>query len=96
MMRPARLSDAEIDHELCTLPGWTRTGDTLVKRFVFTHFPVGIGWVNRVAEAAERMQHHPDLDIRYTAVTATLSTHDVGGITTLDFSLAREMETLAA
>jgi 4a-hydroxytetrahydrobiopterin dehydratase len=44
---------------------------------------------------AEIMQHHPDLDIRYTKITATLSTHDVGGITALDVTLAREMETLA-
>ena len=41
------------------------------------------------------MQHHPDLDIRYTKITATLSTHDVGGITKLDIALAHKMETLA-
>jgi 4a-hydroxytetrahydrobiopterin dehydratase len=45
---------------------------------------------------AEAMQHHPDIDIRYTRVTFTLSTHDSGGITALDFDLAGRIEALAA
>ena len=65
-MRPARLSDREIERELGTLPGWTRRGDAITKTFTFSDFPSGISWVAKVADAAERMQHHPDLDIRYT------------------------------
>ncbi len=94
-MRPARLSDIDIQRELGTLPGWARRGDTLVRTFAFPTFPAGIQWVSKVADVAERMQHHPDLDIRYTKITATLSTHDAGGITAFDLALAREMETLA-
>jgi 4a-hydroxytetrahydrobiopterin dehydratase len=55
----------------------------------------GIGFVDRVAVAAEKMDHHPDLDIRYTKIAVTLSTHSAGGITGNDIALAREMEKLA-
>ena len=95
MTRPAKLSDIEIQRELGTLPGWARKGDALSKTFAFADFPAGIDWVGRVAEYAEAKSHHPDLDIRYTKITANLSTHDAGGITAYDIALAREMERLA-
>ncbi|MBI1810191.1 MAG: 4a-hydroxytetrahydrobiopterin dehydratase [Gemmatimonadetes bacterium] len=91
-MTPVKLNDIEIQRELGTLDGWTRRGDSLVKTFTFGTFLEGIAFVDRVAEAAELMDHHPDLDIRYTKVTATLSTHSAGGITSNDFALARAME----
>lgn len=89
-----KLSDLEIQRELGTLPGWSRRGEALVKSFAFQSFMDGIGFVNRVAHAAEAMDHHPDLDIRYTRVTCTLSTHDSGGVTPNDVKLAREIERL--
>ena len=57
-------------------------------------FPEAIGFVNRVADAAERANHHPDIDIRYTKLIFTLSTHDAGGITQKDLDLAGEIESL--
>jgi 4a-hydroxytetrahydrobiopterin dehydratase len=90
-----KLSDIEIQRELGTLDGWTRKGDSLVKTFTFPTFMAGIGFVGRVAVAAERMDHHPDLDVRYTKVAVTLSTHSAGGITGNDVALAREIERLA-
>ncbi len=90
-----KLSDIEIQRELGSLPGWARKGDSLVKTFTFAKFMEGIGFVDRVAAAAEKMEHHPDLDIRYTKIGATLSTHSAGGITGLDVQLAREMDQLA-
>lgn len=90
-----KLSDLEIQRELGTLPGWARRGDTLTKTFTFPAFMAGIAFVNRVAHAAEAMDHHPDLDIRYTKVVCALSTHDAGGITAFDVRLAREIERLA-
>ena len=90
-----KISDIEIQRELGTLPGWARKGDVLVKTFTFAKFMDGIGFVDRVAVAAEKMQHHPDLDIRYTKIGVTLSTHSAGGITGLDVQLAREMDALA-
>lgn len=87
-----RLSDIDIQRALGTLPGWARRGDALVKTFTFPRFLDGIAFVQRVAEEAERRDHHPDLDIRYTKVTATLSTHSAGGITRKDLELAGAME----
>lgn len=94
MPGPEKLSDIEIQRELGTLAGWTRKGESLVKTFAFPTFLAGIGFVNKVAAAAERMDHHPDLDIRYTKIMVTLSTHSAGGITANDVALAREMEGL--
>ena len=95
MARPSRLNDIEVQRELGTLKGWMRRGDALVKTFAFAKFLDGIAWVNKVAEAAERLDHHPDLDVRYTKITASLSTHSAGGITANDFALAREIDALA-
>jgi 4a-hydroxytetrahydrobiopterin dehydratase len=91
-----KLSDIEIQRELGALSGWSRKGESLVKTFAFPTFMAGIGFVDRVAAAAEKMDHHPDLDIRYTKISVTLSTHSAGGITANDVGLAREMEKLAA
>jgi 4a-hydroxytetrahydrobiopterin dehydratase len=94
-MRLPRLSDIEIQRELNSLEGWSRKGEALVKVYEFPTFPAGIAWVTRVAGAAEKINHHPDLDIRYTRISAQLSTHDSGGITVRDLALARAMDELA-
>lgn len=94
-MRPPRLGEGEIAYAIGGLKGWERAGAAITKTFAFPKFLDGIAWVNRVAEAAERLDHHPDLDIRYSKITATLSTHSAGGLTKLDFDLAREMDALA-
>jgi 4a-hydroxytetrahydrobiopterin dehydratase len=91
-----RLSDIAIQRALGSLPGWSRRGDTLVKSFQFPTFPRGIEFVQRVARAAEAAEHHPDIDIRYTRVTCTLSTHSAGGITQKDLDLAGEIERVAS
>lgn len=90
------LSDIEIQRGLGALPGWSRKGDTLVKAYHFATFPAGIAFIARVAEIAETMQHHPDVDVRYTKVSFSLTTHDAGGITPADFALASAIEELAA
>ena len=89
-----QLSDIEIQRSLGGLPGWTRKGDTLVKSYHFATFPAGIEFIRRVATVAEKMSHHPDIDIRYTKVSFALSTHDAGGITDKDLALARAIEAL--
>jgi 4a-hydroxytetrahydrobiopterin dehydratase len=94
--RPTRLSDIEIKRELSALPGWARKGETLTRTYTFATFPKAIAWVGHVAEYAERVNHHPDLDIRYNRVTAVLSTHEAGGVTSYDIAMAREMERIAA
>jgi 4a-hydroxytetrahydrobiopterin dehydratase len=93
---PQRLSDLEIQRALGSLPGWARRGEVLTKSFTFPTFAEGIEFVRRIARAADEMNHHPDIDIRYTKVVCTLSTHDAGGITQNDLTLAGTIEGLAA
>jgi 4a-hydroxytetrahydrobiopterin dehydratase len=89
------LSDIAIQRELGTLPGWARRGNALTKTFTLPSFPAAIEMVRRVADAAEDADHHPDIDIRYTKLVFTLSTHDAGGVTQKDIELARAIEKVA-
>lgn len=91
-----KLSDLEIQRALGNLPGWSRRTDTLTKTFTFEKFADGIAFVGRVAKVADAMDHHPDIDIRYTKITMTLSTHDAGGITDSDLTLASKIDAALA
>jgi 4a-hydroxytetrahydrobiopterin dehydratase len=86
------LSDIAIQRELGSLPGWSRRGEVLTRTYAFRNFEDAIGFVNRVAALAESANHHPDIDIRYSRVTLTLSTHDAGGITQNDLDLAKAVD----
>lgn len=90
-----KLSDLEIRRALGSLPGWSRKGDTIAKTYTFARFGDGIAFVTKVAELADAMDHHPDVDIRYTNVTFALSTHSARGITQLDLDLAAKIESAA-
>lgn len=92
---PGKLSDLEIRRALGALPGWTRRGDALTKTYSFARFADGIRFVDAVALLADGMNHHPDIDVRYTSVTFALSSHDAGGITERDLELARAIEKTA-
>jgi 4a-hydroxytetrahydrobiopterin dehydratase len=82
------LSETEIQERLRRLPGWERNGNEIRRSWSFADFAGSLAFVNRVAEIAEAANHHPDIDIRYSKVTLTLSTHDAGGLTARDFALA--------
>ena len=71
---------------------WKRDGDSLVAEVKATTFLDGIGYVTKVAEVAEEMDHHPDIDIRWRTFTFRLSTHSEGGITDLDTTLAERID----
>lgn len=86
------LSDIAIQRELGSLAGWSRRGDVLTRTYQFRNFSQAMEFVNRVAGLAESANHHPDIDIRYSKVTLTLSTHDAGGITSNDVALARSID----
>lgn len=88
------LSDIAIQRELGSLNGWTRRGGAVVKTYQFKTFPEGIAFIGRVADVAEAANHHPDIDIRYTKIICSLSTHDSGGITQKDLDLARAMDSV--
>lgn len=87
-----KLSDIEIQRLLGAHTGWIRRGNAITRTFEFPTFPAAIAFVNRIAEVAETMDHHPDVDIRYTKVTCSLSTHSAGGITLRDFKLAKAID----
>jgi 4a-hydroxytetrahydrobiopterin dehydratase len=89
---PERLSDIAIQRELGNLPGWSRRGEVITKTFQFRDFLTGIDFVSAVAKAADAADHHPDIDIRYTKVTCSLSTHSAGGITQKDLEMARKID----
>ena len=77
---------------LKAVPNWSKRTQTIFRTFKFEGFLRGIDFVNRIARRAQKINHHPDIDIRFDKVTLTLTTHDEGGITEKDFSLARECD----
>lgn len=90
------LSQDEIDAALgADLSAWTRQGDAITREVEVDAFLEGVALVQRVAEAAQAQNHHPDIDIRYTTLRFTLSTHSAGGLTENDLVLAREIDHLA-
>ena len=89
-----KLAEAELATALKSLPGWSVEGGAIVKTYKFGKFAEGIAFVQRVAKAADAMDHHPDIDIRYTKIRVALSTHDSGGITAMDTKLAAQIDGL--
>jgi 4a-hydroxytetrahydrobiopterin dehydratase len=87
-----KLGSAQVDAKLKALTGWKREGDFITKSFKFKEFMDGIGFVHKVALIAEKLGHHPDIHIVWTTVTLQIQTHDEGGLTSLDFKLAGQIE----
>ncbi len=90
-----KLTDEQIQSELAKLPDWSETGEAIQRTFGFKDFVQAMDFVARVAQQAEKSQHHPDILIRFNKVTLTLSTHDAGGITSRDFALAAQADAFA-
>jgi 4a-hydroxytetrahydrobiopterin dehydratase len=88
-------SSARIAEALAGLPGWHHRGNALEKTFDCGNFDGSIAFVNAIAAAANKLDHHPDLTISWNRVTSTLCSHDAGGITERDLTLAHEIEKLA-
>jgi 4a-hydroxytetrahydrobiopterin dehydratase len=78
------------------LSDWTWRDDAIHAHLETGDFATGLRLVNRIGEAAEAMNHHPDLDLRYPHLDVTLSSHDVGGVTDRDVQLARAISEYAA
>lgn len=89
-----RLTGEAAERAVAALPGWTLAGDAIRKTFAFGDFQAAVAFVVAVAFKAEAAGHHPDIDIRWNRVTLALSTHDAGGLTDKDVSLARTIEGL--
>ncbi|NJN85106.1 MAG: 4a-hydroxytetrahydrobiopterin dehydratase [Leptolyngbyaceae cyanobacterium SL_7_1] len=85
---PTRLSPDQVSTALDRVPSWTTDGQTLSCTYRFDNFVESVAFVNRLVEPAEQLAHHPDLTIVYNKVHISLTTHDAGGLTELDFALA--------
>ena len=83
-----RLGEEQITERMASHEPWTRSGDALQHTFAFDDFLEAMVFVNAVASLAESAGHHPDMLVRWNKVTLTLTTHDAGGLTDLDFELA--------
>ena len=92
MTERKKLSDSEIQENLAQLSGWNIENGKLHKNFQFHSFVEAFGFMTKTALAAEAMNHHPEWFNVYNKVTVDLSTHDLGGISTWDFELAKKME----
>ena len=89
-----KLSSDKIKSSLGKVPGWKRKADVISRTFQFKDFPAAVKFVDAVAQLAEEEWHHPDIDIRWNKVTLALTTHDAGGLTQMDFALARKFDRL--
>lgn len=85
----------QVRDALRELPGWRADADSLARQFKFKDHIAAMGFVTKVAMAAEAMNHHPDLRIVYNTVDIRLNSHDAGGVTDRDLTLARKIDELA-
>lgn len=90
-----KLTEEQIQTELTNNPDWSEVSGKIQRTFQFSDFKAAMAFVDGLADYAERVQHHPDLLIRYNKVTVSVTSHDAGGITTKDFKLAHEADKLA-
>ena len=86
------LTADEVATALGGLEEWSGDPTSIARTVSLTTFPAAIGVVDRVAVLAERLDHHPDIDIRWRMVTFTCATHTAGGVTGKDIELARQID----
>jgi 4a-hydroxytetrahydrobiopterin dehydratase len=96
MAEVQKLSEAEVRARLSEIQGWQLVDGKLQKTFTFGSFVHAFGFMSSVALLAEAMNHHPEWSNVYSRVTIALNTHDVSGISELDFALAKKIEGIAA
>lgn len=87
-----KLTEAQIEKHLETVPGWDYYDDAIHTTFEFDNFMDAFSVMTRIALEAEKMEHHPDWHNVYNTIEITLSTHDAGGLTEKDFKLAAAIE----
>lgn len=81
-----------IQAALADLDGWEHRGDRIVRELKFGGFREAIAFINRVADLADEANHHPELTNVYSTVHVELTSHDAGGVTDRDLSLARAID----
>lgn len=89
------LTVSQIKKLLPEVVGWKRRGAALRRRWIFEDFRCAMKFVNEVARLAERRGHHPDITIRWNTVDLSLTSHEAGGLTRMDFQMAAQLSNLA-
>ena len=94
MPRPPRLSDDDLSAALPRLPLWSGDGDGLRRTVELPSFRDAVAAIGAIADVAEEMDHHPDIDLRWRTLHLSLVSHSAGGVTELDLELARRIDAL--
>lgn len=89
------LPEQELQQALSRLAKWTRKGAVIERVFQFDNFLQAMAFVNKIADAAENANHHPDIAISYNKVTLALTSHDSGGITQRDIRMASTIDQIS-
>ena len=93
---PIKLDEASAAALLRQLPGeWRLDGEVLGRSFKLPDYASGVKLVVAIGGLADAMNHHPDVHLQWGRVTVSVSTHDVGGLSELDFILAAKIELIA-
>ena len=86
------LTSKQISLHLNAVPNWSKRAQTILRTFKFEGFLKSIDFVKRIARKSQKINHHPDIDIRFDKVKLTLTTHDAGGLTEKDFTPAKQCD----
>jgi 4a-hydroxytetrahydrobiopterin dehydratase len=92
--RPPRLSPDDVTAALSTLPLWSGGPDGIERTLELPGFRQAVEAISMIADVAEQLDHHPDVDLRWTKVRVAVVTHSAGGLTDLDLQLARRVDEL--
>lgn len=97
MTRPSLLDSAAVAALVASLPGWALADDgkAIARRFRFPEFEATMNFVNALADVARQHDHHPDMKVGYNYCEVLFTTHDAGGLTSLDATCARAVQQLA-
>lgn len=94
MPRPPRLSPDELSAALHGLPSWSGDGDGIHRTVELSSFRAAVAAIVSIADVAEELDHHPDVDLRWRTLHLTLVSHSAGGVSELDLELARRIDAL--
>lgn len=93
-MERRKLEPQEVESRLASLGGWAQENGQITKTYTFDTYKAGLVFAVAIGHLADRMDHHPDLFIGYQKLKVGLNTHDLDGISTYDFALAEQIESL--
>ena len=93
-MEPYLLQDGELKELAFKIPGWEIKSEQIQREFSFTNFIEAFSFMTKVALICEKYNHHPNWENVYSKVLIKLNTHDLGGISNLDQTLASEINTI--